>query len=168
VPVADLSLCAQVRTLPLCIIQTKLDKATQYDPSAGSWAISLYNQLSGKKLRNGSLLKITVFPASVEKDVLPEVRRLQCTRVVQIWFDSNSIQQGAVSGVTPHGGGLVMAQEPRYEESLYYSLWDTATQKVLVRGQFPLAWHSETGEALNKCAGVALAEQTLKWLNRTR
>jgi len=166
--VADSSLCAQVQPLPLCIIQTKLDPSIQYDPSAGPWAIDLYNHLSGKKLRNGSPLKITVFPASVQKDILPEVRRLQCARVVQLWYNHSSIQPGAVSGVMPGGHGqLVMQPEPTYEDSLFYSLWDTATQKVLGHGSVPLSWHSVTGEAPNAGTGVTLAKQTLKWLNRT-
>ena len=40
--------------------------------------------MSAKKLRNGSSLKITVLPASVQGDILPEVQRLQCARVLQV------------------------------------------------------------------------------------
>ncbi len=166
--VTDVSLCAQVQPLPLCIIQTKLDPSLQYDPSAGPWAIDLYNHLAGKKLHDGVSLKITVFPASVQKDILPEVRHLQCARVVQLWYDHRiNNQPGAVSGVMPGGyGQSVMQPEPTYEDSLFYSLWDTVTQKVLGRGSIPLSWHTVTGEASNKSAGVALAKQTLKWLNK--
>ncbi len=64
-------LLAQHPPLSLCLVQTKPDAATQYDPSAGSWAIELDKLLSAQKLRSGVPLRITVLAASVEKDVLP-------------------------------------------------------------------------------------------------
>ena len=161
--VADSSLCAQNQPLPLCIVQTKLDQTIRYDPSAGPWAIGVYNRLSAKRLHNGSPLKITVLPASLQKEILPEVQRLQCTRVLQIWYDHSYIQPGAVSGSRSQS---VLRPEPTYEDSLFYSLWNAANQKVIGRGSVPLSWRLESGEAPNVGAGITLAQQTLKWLNR--
>jgi len=62
-------LCAEQQPLTLCIVQTKPDQPMEYDPSAGPWAIGTYSHLYGKKLRDGSSLKITVLPASVPKDI---------------------------------------------------------------------------------------------------
>jgi hypothetical protein len=170
------SLCAQSRSLPLCIVQTKPDQTMHWDPSAGPWAIEVYNQLSGQKLRNGSSLKITVLPASVQKDVLPEVRRLQCALVVQLWFshiaDSSPMQAGVSSGenFSPLNPLLAGPGPARSEDSLFFSLWNAATGKILSRGSAPLRSPVVPGPPglRDGTPCTAFAHETLKRLNQVR
>jgi hypothetical protein len=126
-------LCAQTLPLTLCIVQTKADPAKQYDPSAGPWAIKIYNQLSGKRLLNGASLRITVLPASVQTDILPEVRRLQCEWVLQLWYLGTP---GRPELVGPRQG-------PRFSnDSLFFSLWNGGHKESALTGStsLPSKW----------------------------
>jgi hypothetical protein len=119
-PAIAFPLCAQNSPLALCIVESKLNPEIQYDPSAGPLAIEMHNQLSGQKLLNGSSLKITVLPASVQKDILPEIGRLQCSWVLQLWRTRSS----SYSYQSP----VVLYQD------IYFSLWNGATRKTIAKG----------------------------------
>jgi hypothetical protein len=123
--VAASPLLAQHSPLSLCLVQTKPDAVTQYTPSAGAWAIELDKLLSTQKLRSGAPLQITVLAASVEKDIQPEVRRLQCPYVVQL-----SYQQS----LTP----VWRYAKDAYGDSLLFSLWNGPTGTVIARGASPI------------------------------
>jgi hypothetical protein len=135
----------------------------------------MYDRLVGQKLRNGSPLEITVLPASVLKEILPEVRRLQCAWVVQLWYSHVDF--------TPNSGGvssnLITPLDPQLdtpgrpfgrEDNLFFSLWNGVTQKVLARGSAPLraAPRPGLGEPPNLTPFDALAQQILKRLNQLR
>jgi hypothetical protein len=168
------SLYAQHEPLSLCIVQTKPDQATQYDPSAGPWAIAMYKQLSGQQLRNGAPLRITVLAASVEKDVLPEVRRLQCVWVVQLWYQQ-VITLAQVHGIPgppwyqqvstlAQGSGIPDGERLSggSEDSLFFALRNAGTAKVIANGMTPLRVDSKA----KPCA--ELAHKILKRLNQLR
>ena len=42
---------SQMHASSLCIVDTKSDRLSQYDPSAGPYAIGMYKQLSGQRLQ---------------------------------------------------------------------------------------------------------------------
>lgn len=174
--VAATSLWAQNPPLSLCIVQTKPDESTRYDPSAGPWAIGMYDRLVGQTLRNGSPLQITVLPASVRKDVLPEVQRLRCAWVVQLWyshvdFTPNSGGVSSSNFVTPLDPQLEGRGRPfGREDNLFFSLWNGVTQKVLAQGAAPLRAARQPGlrEPPNLTPFDSLAKQILKRLNQLR
>jgi hypothetical protein len=149
-------LLAQHPPLSLCLVQTKPDAGTQYEPPAGPWAIELYNLLSARKLRSGAPLQITVLAALTEKDVLPEVRRLQCPWVVQLRY---------------HGsfwpGGRYVGDD---EDTLLFSLWNGATGKVIAQGASlirPVPGQERLySDALFAVPCAALARQIMRSLNR--
>jgi len=134
---------AQRQPLTLCIVQTKPNPAIQYDPSAGRYAIAMNKQLQGHRLQDGTPLNIIVLASSVDKEVLPEVHRLRCSRVLQLWFHGNA-DNDIYGGSSP----LDMPSESEPEvtfpqpigdqDSLIFALWDAETQKVYVRGAAPL------------------------------
>lgn len=164
-------LCAQPPPLSLCIVQTLPDQATHYDPSAGPWAIEIDHQLSGRK--RGSSLKLTVLAASLDKDVLPEVRRLQCAWVLQLWYnhsvDFPLSSAGAItSSSAPLNQQLGNPEPIRYKNSLFFSLWNAGTRKVLGRGSVPLPASPEIAPRGDTSAApcAAVAQQALKWLDR--
>ena len=171
VPGVASCLRAQHPPLPLCIVQTKPNQATDYDPSAGPWAIEMYNQLSGQKLRSGAPLKITVLPASDKKDILPEIRRLQCVWVVQLWYfeEDPTSSHAAVSsgGPTPRSALNPQLVYPQPKDSLFFSLWNADTQKVLERGSAPLhpTERLSSPGASNVMPSVGLVRQILKRLD---
>jgi hypothetical protein len=84
------SVFAQPQPLSLCIVQTKSDAASQYEPSAGPYAIVMYDQLASQRLQNGTALHITVLAASMQRDIPPEVHRLNCSWVIQLWYHRSS------------------------------------------------------------------------------
>jgi hypothetical protein len=55
-----------------------------------------------------------VLAATAQQDILPEVYRLQCGYVVQLWHN------------------------PRLGDILYFSLWNGATKKVIAQGASPI------------------------------
>lgn len=154
-------LCAQTPSLSLCIVQTKSDQAAQYEPSAGPWAVATYNHLAEKKLRDGSRLAITVLPASVKRDILPEVRRLQCAWVLEL-SDLSTVSAGGIAPQSPTTGDLA-------RESVFFTLWNRETKKAIAQGaplygstwrrQIPL---SETTDP----AAASIAQQVLASLNK--
>lgn len=117
-------LYSQSGTVSLCIVDTRPGQAGPYDPPAGPFAIGMYQQLDGQILKNGSGLYITVFPASLQRDILPEVHRLNCSWVLQLWLhlyeDDDVFDQSR-----PRGARF---------DSLTFALWNGATRKVLERG----------------------------------
>lgn len=182
-------LLAQPAPLSLCIVQTKASPAIEYEPSAGPWAIALYKHLSDRKLDNGSALHITVLAASMEKEVAPEVHRLQCAWVVQLWhhrsadnvnFGRNASSQiGStslpVAGPTPVANPEMATPNPvADEDSLYFTLWNAATAKVIARGAgvLPRRWQDPlTPDPLyqpgpHPLPYATFARQILKHLNK--
>jgi hypothetical protein len=78
-------LLSQPRTVSLCIVDTKPDRAGPYEPPAGPFAIGMYQQLAGRRLKDGSALHLIVFPASLQADIIvPEVQRLKCSWVLPV------------------------------------------------------------------------------------
>ena len=152
------------------------DVATHYDPSAGPWAIAMSNELTGYKLQDGSTLKITVFPATVEKEIPREVKGLQCDFVVQIWHTHVSDASGSPGGVS--SGDNFSPLNPlqagpgpiNSEDSLYFSLWNVTTGKVLSTGSAAIHRRASI-EAPNIPPGLpctAFALQAIKRLNQRR
>ena len=90
----------------------------QYDPTAGPIAIEVYIELSGKRLSDGSPLKTTVLPASVQKDIEPEIAHLQRSWVLQLTRIFTNGYSSPVSGY----------------EDVYFSLWKGATRKTVLKG----------------------------------
>jgi hypothetical protein len=123
--VAASPLLAQQPPLSLCLVQTKPDAATQYNPSAGAWAIELDKLLSAQRLRSGAPLQITVLAASVEKDIQPEVRRLHCPYVVKLSY------QGGLSPVWRYA-------KDAYGDSLLFSLSNGPSEKIIAQGASPI------------------------------
>jgi hypothetical protein len=156
---AAFSLHAQRPQLSLCIVQTKPDQATQYDPSAGPWSIALYNQLFREKLRNGAPLNPIVLAASIERDVLPEAVRLRCAWVAQLWYQQK-----------PNWG----ADWDQRQRSLFFALRNPLTGKVIASGAAPVRdnepWVTVLNDARdsNAIACSALAKQILERLNQLR
>lgn len=149
-------LLAQHAPLALCLVQTKPDTWIQYDPPAGPWAVELDKALSAQKLSSGAPLEITVLAALTEKDVLPEVRRLQCPWVVQLRY---------------HGsfwpGGRYVGDD---EDSILFSLWNGATGKAIADGASlirPFAVKDRlASNAVLAVPCAALAQQIMKRLNK--
>jgi hypothetical protein len=77
-------------SLSLCIVHTKSHSSDQYEPSAGPDAIAMYQELVGRRLQNGATLQITVLPASMQQEIEPEVHRLNCSWVLQLWYRRNA------------------------------------------------------------------------------
>jgi len=121
---SNLSLFSQPRPVSLCIVDTKSVRAGDYDPPAGPFATGMYEQLAGSRLRDGSKLHITVFPASLQPDIVPEVQRLRCFWVLQLWYE-------------PYADGYVFPQtQPRGArfDRLLFTLWNGSTRKVIGSG----------------------------------
>jgi hypothetical protein len=152
-------LLAQRSPLTLCLVQTKPDAVTQYTPSAGAWAIELDKLLSAEKLRSGAPLEITVLAASVDKDIPPEVRRLQCPYVVQLSY------QQSLSPAWRYA-------KEAYGDSLLFSLWSGPTGKVIARGASPIRLiHGQDRPAPSPLVSepvpcAAVTQQIMKGLNR--
>jgi hypothetical protein len=167
-------LLAQPAPFSLCIVQTKADASTHYDPSAGPWAIEMNNLLSTRKLRNNAPLHITVLAASTQKEVLPEVHRLHCPWVVQLWYQHNpdlDLSQAGVSSDPSSAFNPQLGTPPPVgtQDSLFFSLWNGVTKKVIARGAVPLRL-SQTGPPSARHATTApcatLTQQILKRLNQ--
>lgn len=117
-------LFSQPPTVSLCIVDTRPHQVGPYDPPAGPFAIGMYQQLDGQKLKNGSDLHITVFPASHQPEILPEVRRLDCSWVLQLWYHLYA-NDDAFGQSQPRGARF---------DTLTFALWNGATQKVVESG----------------------------------
>ncbi|UWZ86921.1 hypothetical protein [Occallatibacter riparius] len=117
----------------LCIVDTKPDQAGSYDPPAGPFAIGMYQQLAGQRLRNKAQLNIIVLPASLQRDIVPEVQRLHCSWVLQLWYYQHqdndvfreseprgvpfdrlvfTLSNGATRKIVESGGGLISLRGP--------------------------------------------------------
>lgn len=157
--VAASPLLAQHLPLSLCLVQTKPDAETEYDPSAGPWAIELDKLLTAQKLTSGTPLQITVLEALQEKDVLPEVHRLQCPYTVQLWYQRNPWPKGTRR--TLDDG-----------DSLLFSLWNSTTGKAIAHGASPIRLTHPGGvrspDPLVPEPGpcVVLTQQIMKSLNK--
>jgi hypothetical protein len=150
---ASSALFAQHAPLPLCLVQTKPYPWNQYDPPAGPWAAEMYDLLSGQKLANGASLRMTVLAAATEKDVPPEVRRLQCRYVVQLRYHGSLGSGGRSPG--------------KNEDSVLFALWQGATGRVLSNGAVLIPGedrHPSKAAFTAACAGMA--QQILKGLNK--
>jgi len=124
VPTSDLALPLKPKNVSLCIVDTKLPQVNLYDPPAGPFATGMYLQLFRARLNDGSKLKIIVFPASGESAILPEVRRLNCSWVLQLRY-----QQQADDDVFSQ----TYPRRTRFD-TLLYSLWNGSTREVIKSG----------------------------------
>jgi hypothetical protein len=154
------SVFAQPQPLSLCIVQTKSDAASQYEPSAGPYATAMYDQLAGQRLRNGTTLHITVLAASMQRYILPEVHRLNCSWILQLWYHRSTDRDVPSTGTAyiPMGD----------EDSLLFTLWNGDTRKVIARGSgvAKRETQGDTSLVLNPLLYFALARQILKKLNQ--
>jgi hypothetical protein len=146
------SVFAQRQPLSLCIVQTKPDAATQYESSGGPFAMAMYNQLANQTLQDGTVLHVTVLTASVQHDILPEVQRLKCSWIVQLWYHVTS-DRDAVMGD---------------QDTLLFNLWNGDTRKVIGRGSGVLMRQTEgdASQVPNPLVFSALARQILRKLNQ--
>ena len=117
-------LFSQPHAVSLCIVDTKPFAAGPYDPPAGPFATEMYRWLAGRALKDGSELNITVFPASLQWDILPEVQRLNCSWVLQLWY--HRFADGNVFGQTPARGARF--------DTLSFTLWNGKTRKIIKSG----------------------------------
>ena len=145
-------LLAQHPPLSFCLVQTKPDASTQYDPPAGPWAVALYNLLSAQKLRSGAPLRIMVLAAEGEKDVLPEVRRLQCPYVVQLRYH-----------LSVSNGGRSLGED---EDSILFSLWNGASRKVIANGASLIPGRNRLPSNSLHAVCADLTQQIMKGLNK--
>ena len=121
----DPCLFSQPRTVAICIVDTRPDQVGPYDPPAGPFAIGMYQQFVGRRLKDSSELNIIVLPASLQRDILPEVHRLNCSWVLQLWYRRYADED--VFGQTQPRGARF--------DSLLFTLWNGATQKVIESGR---------------------------------
>jgi hypothetical protein len=145
-------LLAQHPPLSLCLVQTKPNPSTEYDPPAGPWATEVYTLLSAQKLRSGAPLRITVLAALGEKDVLSEVRRLQCPYIVQLRYHLSITHGGRSPGED--------------EDSLLFSLWNGNTGKVVADGASLIPGPNRLPSASPHAVSADLAQQIMKGLNK--
>ncbi|MGC1296289.1 MAG: hypothetical protein WA869_14745 [Alloacidobacterium sp.] len=154
--------------LSLCLVQTKPNAAAQYDPPPGPWAIELDKLLATQELRTGAKLQITLLAASTEKDVLPEARRLQCPYIVELWYH----QSHPASGRYAMGDEDSLFSQWNDGDSLFFSLWNGDTGKVIARGASPIRLvQDQTVRRSNPLVAepspcAALAQQIVKHLNK--
>ena len=149
------SVFAQPQPLSLCIVQTKSDAASQYEPSAGPYATAMYDQLASQRLQNGTSLHITVLAASMQRDILAEVHRLNCSWILQLWYHRSTDREVRSS---PMGDN----------DSLLFTLWNGNTRKVIARGSGVVTRELQGNTSLvpNPLLYSALARQILKKLNQ--
>ena len=114
---------SQPGSLSLCIVHTKSHPSDQYEPSARPDAIAMYQELAGRKLQNGATLQITVLPASMQHEVEPEIHRLNCSWVLQLWY--RRADEDAFGQVQPRGAHF---------NSVLFILWSSTTREVLEKG----------------------------------
>lgn len=146
-------LFAQPRTVSLCIVDTRPDQVAPYDPPAGPFAIEMYRQFVGRRLKDSSELNITVFPASLQRDILPEVHRLNCSWVLQLRYHRYE-DDDVFSQTQPRGARF---------DSLLFTLWNGTTRKVIENG----AGLVSLGEPL-LTPYASFRRQVLKALNQLR
>jgi hypothetical protein len=149
------SVFAQPQPLSLCIVQTKSDAANQYELSAGPYAVAMYDQLASQRLQNGAALHITVLAASMQRDIVPEVQRLNCSWVLQLWYNRST-------------DGEVRSPFMGDHDSLLFALWNGDTRKVIARGSGVAMRELQGNTSLvpNPLLYSALASQILKKLNQ--
>lgn len=115
---------SQPDSLSLCIVHTKSHTSDQFEPSAGPGAIAMYQELAGRKLQNGAPLQITVLPASMQQEIEPEVHRLNCSWVLQLWYRRNA-DDDAFGQVEPRSAHF---------DSVLFTLWSSTTREVIEKG----------------------------------
>jgi hypothetical protein len=117
----------------------------------------MYDQLASQSLRNGTALHITVLAASMQRDILPEVHRLNCSWVVQLWFHK-STDRDAGDSYIPMGD----------QDSLLFTLWNGNTRKVIARGSGVTSreTYGDASLAPNLTVYSGVAHQILKKLNQ--
>lgn len=84
----------------------------------------MYQELAGRRLQNGTTLQITVLPASMQQEIEPEIHRLNCSWVLQLWHRRNADED--VFGQVP-------PRNARFD-SLLFTLWNGTTQEVIENG----------------------------------
>jgi hypothetical protein len=115
--------------------------------------MGMYQQLAGQQLKNGSKLHVIVLPASAQSDIVPQIQRLACTWVLQLWYHAYA-DDYAFSQTQPRGAQV---------DSLLFTLWNGATQKVIGSGSGFLSLREPP---LTPYA--SFRTQILKTLNRLR
>jgi hypothetical protein len=143
---------SQPGNLSLCIVHTKSHSSDQYEPSAGPDAIAMYQELAGRRLQNGATLQITVLPASMQQEIEPEVHRLNCSWVLQLWYRRKADEDVF---------GQVQPRSARFDD-LLFTLWSSRTREVIENGAGFVSL--ATKPALTPFA--LFREQILKKLNR--
>jgi hypothetical protein len=149
------SVFAQPQPLSLCIVETKSDTASHYEPSAGPYAIAMNDQLASERLQNGTALHITVLAASMQRDILPEVHRVNCSWILQLWYHRSS-------------EGEVLSAPMGDHDSLLFTLWTSDTRKVIARGSGVVmrVTQGNTSRVPNPLLYSGLARQIMKKLNQ--
>jgi hypothetical protein len=84
----------------------------------------MYQELAGRRLQNGATLQITVLPASMQQEIEPEVHRLNCSWVLQFWYQRNG-DENVFGQVQPRG---------THFDSLLFTLWSSTTREVIEKG----------------------------------
>jgi hypothetical protein len=112
----------------------------------------MYNELASQPLQDGTALHVNVLDASVQRAILPEVQRLKCSWVVQLWYH-----------VTEHRDTKMGD-----EDTLLFYLWNGETQKVIARGSGVLMRETEGNASTvpNPLVFSGLAQQIRKKLNQ--
>ena len=155
IPIAtNPTLFSQPSTVSLCIVDTRLSYVSLYDPPAGPFAIGMYRQLAGRRLKNGFKLHIIVFPASLQSDIVPEVHRLNCSWVLQLRYHQQ-LDDDVFGQTYPRGTRF---------DSLLFTLWNGATGKVLDSGGGFVSLRRTPVDAL--C--ILFRKKVLKALNQLR
>lgn len=84
----------------------------------------MYQQLAGQRLKGNVQLNITVFPATPQRDIVPEVQRLHCSWVLQLWHYERA------------DNDVFRESEPRGVpfDRLVFTVWNGTTQKIVESG----------------------------------
>lgn len=84
----------------------------------------MYQELAGRRLQNGATLQITVLPASMQQEIEPEVHRLNCSLVLQLWYRRKG-DEDVFGQVQPRGAHF---------DDLLFTLWSSRTREVIENG----------------------------------
>jgi hypothetical protein len=119
----------------------------------------MYNQLASQRLQNGTPLHVTVLAASTQRDILPEVHRLNCSWLLQLWYHRSTDRDAST------GDAYIPIGD---QDSLLFTLWNGDTRKVIARGSGVAMRETQGDTSLvpNPLLYSALARQILKKLNQ--
>ena len=120
---AGCSAWSQPGSLSLCIVHTKSHSSDQYEPSAGPYAIAMYQELAGQRLQDGATLHhcSTCLHATGDPAGGPPP---YCSWVLQLWYRRNADEDVF---------GQVQPRSARFD-SLLFTLWSSPTREVIENG----------------------------------